>query len=178
MRERRLFVIATPRFSADDAAWLAKIRARHDPQSRIVAPHVTFVFDAAASIETRLAAHVAAVAATLTVVRFVLRRAVVRPDAITGRIFAYLLPEEGNAELAKIHDRLHERLLAAAKRLDNPYLPHVTVGAFSEMSQAVSLVDALNQAPIAIASTIESLCTVAFDGETVQTIAESAIGAT
>lgn len=178
MRERRLFVIATPRFSAEDTVWLAGVRERHDPLSQIVPPHVTFVFDAAASIETRLVAHVARVAATLTVVRFALRRAAVHSDALTGRVFAYLLPEEGKDALVGIHDRLHEGVLASAQRRDAPYLPHVTVGAFDATSPAESLVDRINRGSISVIGTVESLRTVAFDGKAVQTIAETSIGAT
>lgn len=177
MQERRLFVIATPRFSAEDSIWLAEVRRRHDPLSGIVSPHVTFVFDAAASIETRLVAHVAEVAAALTTVRFVLRRARVHCDAITGRVFAYLLPDEGGDALVRIHDRLHEGLLASARRRDAPYLPHLTVGAFDAGAPAESVVDRLNRRSIGVAGAIEALQTVAFDGRSVQTIAESPVGA-
>ncbi len=179
MRERRLFVIATANFSADDAAWLARIRAEH--QNLVCATNFRASWSRGARLtkprKLTLVAHVAKAAASLSVARFVLRKAIVYPDAITGRSFAYLRPKEGNDELARIQDCLHQRLLASARRVDAPYPPHVTVGAFGEASRAESLVDSLNRDPIAIACVVEALRSGAFDGKTVQAIAETPSGA-
>lgn len=130
-----LALIALPEFDAAAAAWIATIRAAHDPRHAQVPPHVTLVFptDALALEDLRRAAaklgDTAPFAATFD-------RLGIAEDAFTPkyRHLVYLLPEAASAA----------RLAALQAALGLPgrdgHPPHVTIARFGAIFSAKALV--------------------------------------
>jgi 2'-5' RNA ligase len=133
-----LFVLAVPEFSEEDAARIDVVRAAHDPQHTLVPPHVTLVFAVDPSEGSdALEAHVRAAAARERAFEVVFRSATPYPaDAPTEDAYTFLVPDEGNSRLIRLHDALHGGMLAAERRLDVPYVPHVTIARGAPASMA------------------------------------------
>ncbi|MDA0351516.1 MAG: 2'-5' RNA ligase family protein [Chloroflexi bacterium] len=129
-----VFVLAIPEFSETDSARIEAIRAEHDPQHTLVPPQVTLVFaidsiDASDAHAMRtLEAHTRIATARQRAFDVVFRAATLYPASTpTEDDYTFLVPDEGNSRLIRLHDALHTGMLATERRLDLPYVPHVTI---------------------------------------------------
>lgn len=171
-----LVVLAEPTLRPGDRTWIDGIRRRHDPQVDLVPPHLTFVFPNEAIAGDALALHVTAVAAGTPALDFRLRLAMTLPGLTNDAWFVGLIPEEGFAGLVLLYERLHEGPLAASKRLDIPYLPHLTVARFADAAAAQALAATLNARPPAVAGRIDRLTLSALAAGELRRLAEAPLG--
>lgn len=152
-----LLVVAYPHMPEQDYTFIQSIRRRHDPQVALIEPHVTLVFptdgvDPAVFIE-----HVAAQSAGIGRITLALRCATIVKDAFSSLTHLFLVPDEGNSAIVRAHDRLYTGPLTPHLRLDVPFIPHVTVGAFADAHAAKVAADAINAQPLALRGVIERL---------------------
>lgn len=160
-----LVLIAEPELESRDRGWVEAHRAAHDPHFSIVPPHFTLIFPGN-SAEAPLLAHVREATQGLGPIRFVLRSALVVKDALSPLTHVFLVPDEGFGQIVRLHDRLYTGALSKSLRLDIPYIPHIAIGAFEEPSDAKTLADDINTAPLAIIGTLRELLLAAWDGAT------------
>ena len=88
------------------------------------------------------------------------------------------MPDEGLGALVRLHDRLYAGALAPQLRLDIPAIPHITVAAKGDATEAKALADELNARPFAIAGAIAALDIVVHTAGTVRTLARVPLAAT
>ena len=131
-----LAVICPLDISPGDRQWIDAIRARHDPQYRRVEPHFTLVFPVQGVTEAVISRRAQTVAATTPAIDFRLSASRSVADAFGPRTHTFLMPDKGDADIRALHDALYRGELAASLRMDIPYDPHVTVGAFDRLSDA------------------------------------------
>jgi len=104
------------------------LRMRYDPQANLIAPHVTLIFPLPETVdEPALISHIERV--LLRRKPFQIRLAKLE-RSLDDCLF--LTATEGAEELAGLHDDLYTGMLAAYKKADMPYVPHVTLGVFTE----------------------------------------------
>src|SRR5262245_52203029 len=109
--------------------FIRAFRARHDPEfCHLVAPHYTLAFGCEAIAEESYVQHVAEIAAATAPIRFACRYAALGADDVDDMAYVFLVPDEGNAAIARLHDRIYSGPLAPHLRLDLPYVPHITIG--------------------------------------------------
>jgi 2'-5' RNA ligase len=171
-----LLVIAEPALAARERAWIESIRAKHDPNFRVVPPHFTLVFHAATRQEAKVAAHVRRIAARFAPFTCRLRSALIYPDAQSGTTYVSLMPDEGFGAVVRLHDRLYSGPLARHLRRDIPFTPHVTVARFRRPRRAQQLADQLNARPFAIAAPIRALDLVRYNGSAIETVCQIPLG--
>jgi 2'-5' RNA ligase len=53
-------------------------------------------------------------------------------SSITSDNSLFLLVQEGNSEIIRLHDELYTGVLAEFHRDDLPFVPHITLGSFGE----------------------------------------------
>jgi 2'-5' RNA ligase len=131
-------VVGYPDLPAADRLWIEAVRARHAPQAPRIPAHFTLVFPAALALDT-IVEHASAVARRTPAVPFVLRDVTAVPDAFTGGGHVFLVPDEGRAAIAALHDDLYGGPLRAFLREDMTFVPHVTVGASSDRAWCEAL---------------------------------------
>jgi 2'-5' RNA ligase len=123
-----------------DTHRINRFRKKYDPQFHLIGPHITLVFPFPAFIsETDLTHHVESV----------LKNSAPFPIRLQGLQksrddYLFLLIREGNTGIKNLHTELYTGILAAYKREDLPYFPHLTLGSFSGV--AVTDLDALEEA--------------------------------
>jgi 2'-5' RNA ligase len=127
-------VVGYPVLQDADRLWIESVRARHDPQAARLPAHVTLVFPAALALDT-IVDHAATVARQTPAIPFVLRDVTAVPDVFAEGGHVFLLPDEGRAEIAALHDRLYDGPLRAFLREDLPFVPHITVAASSDRAR-------------------------------------------
>lgn len=173
MNQPRLFVLAFPKLSPQDLAWIQAIRQAHDAQFEVVDPHFTLLFGTTAVSRADLLSHVTQQAATTSAFSLSLCAAISVKDSFSPYTHTFLVPDTGNSDLIKLHDQLYTGPLRNEQRLDIPYIPHITVGSFADPQQGQQLAERLNSENFVIDGAVDALDVVALaDGEltAVQTI--------
>jgi hypothetical protein len=165
-----LEVIARPHFDAADLAWLTDIRSRRAGNRG--APYFTLVFSGADMEPRAFVEAVRANAAGLPRIRFRLRSALVVPERTVGRFHVFLIPDEGFAAIVRLHEALHRGPIEAALRLEQPYLPHITVATCETHAQARKVAAGLNNGDLDISGYIDTLEVERRTGEVIRRIAE------
>lgn len=171
-----LLVFAEPVLSAKDRSWINSLRARHDPNHPAVPPHFTLVLNEAVRRPAAMVEHIRAVAAQTPGFRARLRCALTYPDALTGRVYVSLMPDEGFAALVRLRDRLYGGPLRKHQRLDIPFVPHVTVARFQDGKPAKRLADAINAREVAVGASIRSLDIARYEGTTLVPVTRVPLG--
>ena len=151
-----LFTVAFPEIADAHRRLIDEFRREHDPQAALVPPHFTLAFGCTDVAELDYLRHVESIARAVAPVRFHCRCALPGSDHAGTRAHVYLVPDEGHAAIALLHDRLHTGVLAG-RRLPLPYTPHITIGSCSDFAQARDLCDELNLLGIDVAGTLPAL---------------------
>jgi 2'-5' RNA ligase len=152
-----LFTIACLDIPDAQRRFIDGFRRAHDPQVALVPAHFTLVFAGIDIDEAAYLRHVESVAQATAPIRFHCRCAMLGADERAERAFVYLVPDEGHAAIALLHDRLCAGPLASGRRLQLPYTPHVTIGACADFRQAKAWCDALNAQGVDVAGTLSAL---------------------
>lgn len=100
------------------------LRAKYDPLSTLIPPHVTLVFPFESMITAdELQAHLKESIAGLKPFNIVMR-------GVTGADEEYLFlnVKVGNDEIIQLHDKLYTRILRQHLNRSLTYIPHLTVG--------------------------------------------------
>lgn len=171
----KLAIVAYPKLDESDRQWIEAFRAKHDPQAARLAVHFTLVFpvDAAAS---DLEPEVEEVSQLTQPIAFAIRCIKVVRDALGSGTHIFLVPEDGGAQITKLHDRLYAGRLRAHLRTDIPFVPHMTVGAAPDSQSAERLASELAVRSRIVRGTISNLDLVDVDGPSVSTVATYAFG--
>jgi 2'-5' RNA ligase len=168
-----LLVLAYPEIATEDREWIRSIRERHDGlHYGVVEPHFTIVFPVDGVDRLLLVEHVRRGTAGVAEIDFVLSCAAAVPDVLSERTYTFLVPDEGQAAIVALHDRLYTGILARALRADIPYLPHVTVGSAVDLSESRALADELNASGFRVEGRVGRLDIVTYDGRAVETVEE------
>jgi hypothetical protein len=105
-----------------------------------------------------------------------LQEAMARVDTIRGGHYVSLQIEDGQTELHAIHDALYGGVLAAHRRADVPFVPHLTVAASSERSECETVASELNARSRVVRGRIESVAVIQIREPTVLTVATIPLG--
>lgn len=164
-------VLAYPTLTQEDRQWIQEFRERYDTElASVVAPHFTLVFPIDHIQVKKLTEHVKAQVTHLQNISFVLRCALPVKDVMSEETSVFLVPEEGFSAILKLHDTLYRGILASSLRLDIPFLPHLTVGKTTDLTQAKKLADFINQHSPAIMGTIDALDVILLEHRHVETV--------
>jgi 2'-5' RNA ligase len=167
-------IVARPLFGKAELEWLTRLRATHAHTPG--PPEFTLAFPGAAEVPEDVVGHVAAVGAATPRIHFVLRSAVIVPEAGAGTWHVFLVPEEGFGAIIRLHDRLHVGPLAGFLRPEQPYIPHLTVVTVGDFERARHTKAQLNARDLAVSGRIDEIELRRRDGDTVRRVAKVALG--
>jgi 2'-5' RNA ligase len=71
--------------------------------------------------------------------------------------YVFLVPDQGNAEISLLHDRLYTGVLRPHLRLDLPYIPHITIGTLGSRQEAKLICDELNRVGVSVEGALSNL---------------------
>ena len=137
--------------------WIQAFRVKNDPNYSVVDPHFTLVFGIRDVDEDMYFDHISSVVKNSKVISFVCKYAMLGADDVDDTAYVFLVPNEGNAEISLLHDKLYRGILEPYHRLEFPYIPHISIAATHDFKQAKALCDQLNAASIHIEGQLSSL---------------------
>jgi 2'-5' RNA ligase len=166
-----LLVVAYPVIEQRDYDWIESLRIKYDQvYYSIVRPHFTLIFPVDNITEDDLIEHVQACVRTVPPIRFVLRSASTVYDQFENRWLMFLIPDEGNGRISKLHDRLYTGLLADKWLMKIPYIPHITVASLDDCQQCKDLTAEVNREGPAVGGMIEAVDVLRHEAGRTETI--------
>jgi 2'-5' RNA ligase len=166
------YTVAYPDLSKGDAEFIRGFRDAHDvPYRDVIGAHFTLVFGCGEIEESEYLRHIEAVAAQFAPVAFCCRYAMLGADAEDGTAYVFLVPDEGNAAISRLHDELYRGPLAPYLRLDVPFTPHITIGTMEDRTQAKQLCDELNASGLEVVGQLKAVTLGKIEGGVFQDIA-------
>ena len=115
-------------YLAGEIEQINQLRRKYDPQVDLIAPHITLVFPLPESIgETYLISHIENILCQQKPFPLHLHGLQKSWDD-----YLFLLLQEGKEEVIHLHHQLYTGVLAKYHKQEIEYLPHVTLGVFTE----------------------------------------------
>jgi 2'-5' RNA ligase len=173
--DMKLAIVAFPELDQADRQWIEAIRRIHDPQATRIAVHFTLVFPLDGSIG-ELESEIEAVSRAQQPIQFVIRQAAAVPDTFSRLVHVFLVPDEGAARIAELHDNLYAGRLRSHLRPDLAYVPHMTVGVAEDVAGAERLASEVNERARGIRGQVANLHLVAVDGARVRALSSLRLG--
>ena len=167
-------VVAYPRFSDRDTAWVESVRKDHDPHFLLIHAHFTLVFPAAV-LTTTLLPEVEKALVGHPPFRIEVARAVAHRD-VSASSHVFLVPSVGGEEIDALHQRLYEGALRPHRRPEIQYVPHITVARKASHAESLELADALNRTPISLRGVIEQIHVVSVAADAVMNVGTFDLG--
>ena len=118
-------------YPAVELRHINRLRSKYDPLFHLIAPHITIMFPTPDSIgERNLVSHIEGV----------LHRWESFPIRLKGLQqswdeYLFLLLNKGEGDVIRLHDEIYTGLLFEYRNEVRPFIPHVTLGAFSSKSE-------------------------------------------
>jgi len=113
-----------------DTRRINQFRTKHDPQTELIEPHITVMFPVSESIgKDNLVHHIENIASNWQSFPIHLQGFQVSTDD-----HLFLLVQEGNANVIRLHDKVYTGILADYWRKNIPFLPHLTLGVLNKNS--------------------------------------------
>jgi 2'-5' RNA ligase len=173
----RLLTVCFPELSPRAEAFVTEFRQKHDaPRHERIQAHFTLVFGCTALGLDEYTSHVAAVARMSKPISFSCKYAMLGNDDQSEIAYVFLVPDEGNAEISLLHDRLYTGLLRPHLRLDLPYIPHITIGTTTGREEAKQLCDELNRDGVSIQGSLLRLTVGHVEDGKFQNLSSHALG--
>ena len=167
-----LYTVAYPSLIPGDQEFIEQFRSENDPQFHLVRPHFTLVFGVSNVSPDDYLAHVEAIASASYSIAFHCRYAMLGSDHETERGVVYLVPDEGNSMLSRLHDSLYTGVLAGNLRLDREFVPHITIGSVRSRDHAKRLCGELNAQGISIAGIVAEVTIIGIENGTASELAK------
>jgi len=115
-------------FPEIDTERINLLRKRYDPQVNLIEPHITLMFPIPEVIgENNLVKHVMSVLGNRKPFQVHLQGLERSSDD-----YLFLMVQEGLADITALHDEIYTGVLAAYRKTDLPYVPHLTLGVFAQ----------------------------------------------
>jgi 2'-5' RNA ligase len=123
-------IYALVHYPSVESPRINQVREKYDPQVDLIAPHITLMFPVPESVgEDILVRHLERVLCNWQPFLIHLQGVQISLDD-----HLFLMLQEGNANVIRLHDEIYTGILVEYRREDIPFIPHVTLGVFEENS--------------------------------------------
>ena len=137
--------------------WIQEFRQKNDPHFTVVEPHFTLVFGIKDVAESTYLAHIESVALSSKKIDFRCTYVMLGADDVDDTAYVFLVPNEGNAEIALLHDKLYTGPFASYLRLEFPFIPHITIASSKNFKLMKQFCDELNGAGVHVGGSLNSI---------------------
>jgi len=159
-----LVALIAPDFAEPDRLRIEALRARHDPNHKIIPAHVTLIFPAPGFATPEAFAHVERTAKAAAPFDIGFSGGAVETETERGETYVMMMAGEGGAALARLRETLVSGPLAKSQDPSRPYRPHLTLGRFADAGSAATLARRLVDETRSIAARATALTVAAYDG--------------
>jgi 2'-5' RNA ligase len=164
-------VLAFPKISVKDYKWIQSIREKHDKIFyHVVEPHFTIVFPVFNFDLKSINNHIKIAVKNVKAIKFSILGATTVKDSFSDGADVFLIPDKGNSEIIKLHDKFYTGILLKELRLDIPFIPHIAIGRGGNIRGSKKIADKINKEKFLINGIINELDLVEYEYPIVKTI--------
>ncbi len=167
-----LIAVGYPQLQPVDLGVIQSIRCKHEPNYRLLDPHVTLLFPVEGLESDSFQSHIEPIVRATAPIEFTMRSASLVKAMDVDEWYLLLTPDEGFSQIVKLHDRLYSGPFAPQLRREIPFIPHITLGRFDEWAPGQTLRDELNSKDLAICGRLESLQAIAWQPPEINVVAD------
>lgn len=168
-----LLVLAFPKIDEKDFKWIQTHREIFDLlYFHVVDPHFTIVFPTSGVTEKDFTSEIIELAGDFPRFNFTVRSATVNKDSFVNTYHTFLVPDEGNSNIIKLHDKLYSRLLKPHHLIDIDFIPHMGIGNSKDVTICKVNADKINSMDISIKGIIDDLSIVRYENGRIEIISE------
>jgi 2'-5' RNA ligase len=170
-KNKSLLVLAYPKIPGKDYKWIQSIREKHDKAFyHVVEPHFTIVFPVFNFDLKSINSHIEKVVKKVNPIKFSIRGSAIVKDSFSESTHVFLVADEGNSDIIKLHDKLYTGILFKELRLDIAFIPHIYIGEGKNALESKKVSDKINEEKFSINGIIEELDLVEYEYPKVKTI--------
>ena len=166
-----LLVLAFPALNKKDYEWIQSIREKYDDRYyKVVDPHFTIVFPVFDFEESVFVSHIETLAKDVEPIEFSVQCTTIVKDSFSDYTDIFLVPDKGNSDIIRLHDRLYMGVLKSELRLNIPFIPHIGIGAATDPVESKRISDKINETRFCIEGKINTLSVCRYDYPKVEII--------
>lgn len=159
----RLYVVAYPELEQADYKQIDDSRREYDRLYGMIDAHITLVFLVDDMTPEDFVAEVKKQAAGAKAFDITLRACTINKDSFSEHYFAFLVPDEGNSNIIKLHDKLYSGKLAHHHRMDIDYIPHILIATSLDKTVIMNIVNEWNAKDFEFKGRIKALDIIRFE---------------
>lgn len=159
----RLYVVAYPELDVADYRLIDDSRKQYDRLYGMIDAHITFVFLVEDFTPEEFVAEIKKQTAGAKAFDITLRACTINKDTFSEHYFAFLVPDEGNSSIIKLHDKLYSGKLAHHHRMDIDYIPHILIATSSDKNVIKNIVDEWNARDFEFKGKVKALDIIRFE---------------
>lgn len=163
-------VLAYPVFKDKDLAWIQAIRKENDRNFKLVKPHFTLIFETTGIPEKEFIRHTMTISGKTKPIKITIKGATMVYGPLEPTWYTFLIPDEGNYRINRLHDSLYSGILAEKRIWKITYKPHITVGHFDKEEDCRKLVNEINRKEVKIEGVVNSIDVVEYDNNEIRMI--------
>lgn len=176
-KQPALLAIAYLQLNPADGSWINAFRKKHDHlYYGEIDPHFTLVFPTSGISPDDFVCEISSKSVNLESFNFVIRSAMTNNDRLSEYSHIFLVPDEGNSQVVKIHDQLYSGTLKKMRKTDIDFISHVTVGSYTDPRTCIALVEEINKKDLIIKGEITSIDIVSFGSGNLQKLHSIELG--
>ncbi len=160
-------VLAYPKLKDSDRKWIDDFRKKNSILYGVVDPHFTIVFPTHGISYDEFENHVINTTNNIKAFDFKIRCAILNNDSLSEFYHFFLVPDEGNSNIIKLHDLLYTGILRESLLLDIDFVSHIAIGSNKDSQKAKELVDELNSQNFEIEGKIDTLDIISYSDKKV-----------
>lgn len=171
-----LCTVAYPELSAADYQRIQEFRKQNDMYYRAIEPHFTLLFP---TPEWELEPYIAEVQKQAQGFRpfdFCIRGAVLDKDSFQDLYHAFLTPDEGHAQIAKLHYKLCADRFFDPQLLEVDFIPHMGIGNSPDPLACYEMVAFWNREDFVISGYVAALDIANYENDVIQNIQRVPLG--
>ncbi len=164
-------VVAYPKLENTDFNLIQDYRKDHDLRYySLIKPHVTLVFAIDNIAEKAFIQEVEEKITNFSSFKLTFNVATINLDNSGEFYHEFLVPDIGNSDIIKLHDKLYSGLFKTNLRLDIDYIPHISIGNSDDVETTKARIDKLNNAGVAMTGEIDSIDIIEYKDNNIATI--------
>ena len=171
----RQIIFSIPTLNEKNLKWVECLRGRYSPgQVKTLLPHFTMLSTERQIQCNELENLLNEISMHHQKINFTIHRALAMPP-LNGHDswYAFLVPDQGFSDLSKLHASICCKRFNLSDEQLFPFIPHITVGLFSEKTACLNAIDEINAGYISLSGNVDeiSAAQVSDDGvEIIKTI--------
>ncbi len=164
-------VLAYPEICKKDYDWIQRFRRKYDERFyTVVEPHFTVVFPVYKIEESIFINHIRKISEDIQPIEFSIGCSMIVKDSFSEFHDLFLVPDKGNSDIIRMHDKFYTGILFPELRLDIPFIPHIAIGGSDNPQECKIYSDMVNENKFCINGIINSLDIVWYDHPEVKTV--------